>query len=65
MGEAAQQLVAAVVLDDRLGDHRAEPRHALAEPSRHATAMERQVGAAGSSRHDFRSPFEAETIYRT
>ena len=51
MGEPAQQLVAPVMVDDRLGDHRAEPRHALGEPRRHAAAMQRQVGAARPLRH--------------
>ena len=51
MGEAAQQLVAAVVMDDRLADHRAEPRHALAEPFRHAAAVQRQIGASRSVGH--------------
>ena len=51
MGEPAQQLVAPVVVDDRLDDHRAEPRHALAEPGRHPAAVKRQIGAAGASRH--------------
>ena len=46
-----QQLVAAVLEDDRLGDHRAEPRHPLAEPGRHAAAMQRQVGAARAAHH--------------
>ena len=54
MRQPPQQLVAAVVVDDRLGDDRAEPRHALAEPARHAPAVKRKVGAAGSSSH--RSP---------
>ena len=44
----AQELVAAVVVDDRLGDHRAEPGHAVAEPGRHAAAVQGQVGAAGA-----------------
>ena len=51
MGEPAQELVAAVMVDDRLGDHRAEPRHALGQPGRHAAAVQRQIGAAGSSGH--------------
>ena len=52
MRQTAQELVAAVVVDDRLGDHRAEPRHALAEPGRHPAAMQGQIGAARPSSHD-------------
>jgi hypothetical protein len=46
MGQAAQELVAAVMVDDRLGDHRAQPRHALAEPGRDSAIMQGQIGAA-------------------
>ena len=46
MREPAQELVAAVVMHDRLADHRAEPRHAVAEPFRHVAAVQRQVGAS-------------------
>ena len=48
MRQPAQQLVAPVVMDDRLADDRAEPRHALGEPGRHAAAVQRQVGASPS-----------------
>ena len=45
MGEAAQQLVAAIVKDDRLADDGAEPAHAAREPqrapARHAAADRR------------------------
>ena len=51
MRQTAQQLVAAVFEDDGLDDHRAEPGHALAKPGGHAAAMQRQVGAAGTPRH--------------
>ena len=50
IGEPPQQFVAAVMLDDGLAHHRAEPRHALAEPCRHAAAMQRKVGTACSLR---------------
>jgi hypothetical protein len=46
MGEAAQKLVATVMMDDRLGDHRAEARHALSEPCRHPAIVQRQIGTA-------------------
>ena len=48
-----QQLVAAVFMDDRLGDHRTQPGHAIAKPFGHAAAMERKVGAAGAVRHQW------------
>ena len=50
--EPTQELVAAVVVHDRLGDHRAETRHALAEPRRHPAMMQRQVGAARAMAHE-------------
>ena len=39
MRQAAEQLVTAVFEHDRLDDHCTEPRHALAEPCRHAATM--------------------------
>jgi hypothetical protein len=51
MSEAAQQLVAAVMVDDRLGDDRAEAGHAVRQPQRHAPAVQRQIGASGSMGH--------------
>ena len=53
MGEPAQQLVAAVVMDDRFAHHRAEPGHALGQPRRHAAVVQRQIGATGSLSHSF------------
>ena len=52
MREAAQQLVAAVMMDDRLADDGAEPRHAVRQPQRHPPAMQRQIGASCSSGHE-------------
>ncbi len=54
MRETAQEFLAPVVMHDGLRDHRAEPRHALAEPRRHAAAMKRQVGASAASGHRIR-----------
>ena len=51
MGETAQQLVAAISVDDRLGHDRAEPRHPVGEPLRHGAAVQRQIGAPGSAAH--------------
>jgi len=49
--QAAQQLVAPVVVDDRLADHSTRPRHAVGQPFRDVTAMQRQIGAAGFASH--------------
>jgi len=40
MRQAPQQLVAPVVVDDRLADHRAEPRHPVGQPFRDVTAVQ-------------------------
>ena len=54
MRQPTQQLVAAILEDDRLGDHRAQPGHAIAQPFRHAATVKRQVGAAGTAYHQRR-----------
>ncbi len=46
MGEPSQELVAAVVMDDRLGHYGPEARHAIGEPFRHGAAMQRKIGAS-------------------
>src|SRR6185369_7745166 len=46
MREAAEKLVAAVMMDNRLGNQPAETRHALGEPWGDMPAMEWQVGAS-------------------
>src|SRR5260221_9318044 len=51
MRQPAQQFVAAIFKNDRLGDHRAEPGHAIAQPFGHAPAVEREVGAASTPSH--------------
>ncbi len=51
MREPGQKFVAPVFEDDRLGDHGAESGHALPKPSRHAAAVQRQIGAARPRRH--------------
>ncbi len=51
MRKAAQQLVAAVRVDDRLGDDGSEPGHPVREPRGHPPAMQRQIGASCSSGH--------------
>src|SRR5271170_1785416 len=54
MTKATQELVATVVMDDRLGDDRAEPGHAIRQPRWHAPPVERQIRASCSTGH---SPF--------
>jgi hypothetical protein len=46
MGEATQQLVAAISVDDRLADYGAEAAHAAREPQGHPPAVQRQIGAS-------------------
>jgi hypothetical protein len=46
MRKAAEEFTAAVMERYGLGDHRAKPRHALAEPCRHPAVVKRQIGAA-------------------
>ena len=66
VGEAAQQLVAAVMVDDRLTDDGTEARHAVGQPSGNPPAMQRQVGASRSSSQGFvRAWVMSGTDYRT
>ena len=51
MGEAAEELVAAEMMDDRFGDDRAEAGHPLAKPFRDLAAVEGKICAAGSLGH--------------
>jgi hypothetical protein len=51
MGEAPQEFVAAIFLDDGLGDQRAELRHPVAQPAGYAAAVKRKIGAACSLDH--------------
>src|SRR5262249_59433260 len=51
IGEPAEELIAPVVVHDRLGHDRAEPAHAGGEPLRHLPAVQRQIGAPGALRH--------------
>nr|WP_240320663.1 hypothetical protein [Sphingomonas crusticola] len=51
MGQPAEEFVAAIFVDDRLRDHRAELGHPLAQPRRNAPAMQRKVCATGPLRH--------------
>src|SRR3954463_4307962 len=51
MGETAQQFVPSVFVHDSFADHGPEPGHALAQPFRHTPAVEGEIGAAGTMRH--------------
>ncbi len=51
MRQPGEELVAAVMMHNRLRDDGAERRHAGAEPGWNTTAMERKIGAAGASGH--------------
>ena len=62
MGEAAQQLVAAIVMDDRLANDSAEAGHAIRQPSRYISAMQRQIRASRSACH--RRPAIALRVFR-
>ena len=53
VGKAAQQLVAAIMMDDRFAHHRAEAGHAICQPLWHMTAMQRKIGSSSSLCHLF------------
>ena len=64
MREAPQELVASIFEYDRFGDHGAEPGHALAEPFRHAAAVQRQIGAPCATGHQKLPAEPAEPGFR-
>jgi hypothetical protein len=49
--EPPEDAVRSFVQHQRLDDDGAEPRHPLCKPRGDATAVQRQVGAAGASSH--------------
>src|SRR5438552_12248377 len=51
VGEASQQLVAPVVMDDGLADHRAEAGHPVRQPFWHMPTVQRQISGSGSTSH--------------
>jgi hypothetical protein len=51
MRKPLQEFVAAVMVNDCLSDNGAERGHARRQPRRHAPAMERKIGTAGTSCH--------------
>ena len=59
-----QEFVAAVMLHDRLCDDGAKRGHARRQPRRHASAVEREVGAAGASCHQVLASRELAQLYQ-
>ena len=59
IGQAAQKLVAPVVMNDGLGHHRTQPGHAVRQPFRHLSAVQRQIRTARPSRHRSHIPWMA------
>ena len=55
MGQTPEELVAPVFVHDRFDDHPAQARHPLREPRWDPAAVQRKVGAPGSSCHRARS----------
>src|SRR5688572_2556117 len=53
MRQPPEQLVTAVLLNDRLADDGAELHHPLVEPRGDASAVEGKIGAAGSLAHEW------------
>jgi hypothetical protein len=51
VGKAAQQLVAAIMVDDRFAHDRAEASHAIRQPLWYMPAMQRKIGASSSLCH--------------
>src|SRR5215472_11572605 len=49
--QAAQQFIAPVVVDDRLANYCAKPRHPIGQPFWDVATMQRQIGAAGFASH--------------
>src|SRR6516164_3326118 len=49
--QPAQQFVTSVMVDDRLADHGAEPRHPIGQPFRDVAAMQWKIGASGFVGH--------------
>jgi hypothetical protein len=51
IGQAAQELVAPIMMDDRLADHRAEPRHPIGQPFWDVAAVQWEISASGFASH--------------
>src|SRR5437667_12494594 len=50
-GKTPQQLVAPVMMDDSLADHRAQAGHSIREPFWDTSAVQRKIGSPSSSSH--------------
>jgi hypothetical protein len=53
VGKTAQQLVSAILMDNRFAHHRAEAGHAICQPLWYLPAMQRKIGASSSLCHLF------------
>ena len=62
--KAPQQLIAPVLMHDRLADDRAKPRHSVRKPSRNMSAVQWQIRAARSGGHFARFQFVLCSAYR-
>ena len=51
MRQAAQQFIAPVMVDDRLANDCAEPRHPIGQPFWDVAAVQWKIGAAGFTSH--------------
>jgi hypothetical protein len=55
MSKATKELVATIVMDDRLAYRRAKARHPVGQPGLHPAAMQRKIRTSPAPRHDFPS----------
>jgi hypothetical protein len=51
VGKTAQQLIAAVMMDNRFAEHRPEASHAVGEPLGNLSTVQREVGGSSPSGH--------------
>src|ERR1700741_3596809 len=51
VGKTAQQLIAAVMMDNRFADHRSEAGHPVGEPFGNLSSVQRQVGGSSPLGH--------------
>ena len=54
IGEPPLQLVTPIVMHDGLRHHGAKARHPVGKPARNMSAVQRQIGASGPARQEFR-----------
>jgi hypothetical protein len=58
VSKAPKHLVASVVMDNRLANHRTETGHAVGKPPRHLSTVQGQIGGPGPLRHHSGAFFE-------